>query len=491
MKRSDFIKLSAAGLIGLQTMSCSPHKTAEVIKTVKDKNPKFDDIIYLMGGAAKRSPNMKTNDLGKMKYSWVNGFSNVNDFFEWDINLPSSDIYYVTALLNSGSPTTLSLSLSGSSTKLNLITHDYGWDRLKAGKIKLPAGVNTLKLQRNTSKSNDIQFRSIELLPESKQQDYLDRVQSFRANTDWLSKTNYGLMFQYGPWGYPKHRDKKSLNEQAEDFDVKQFVNMVKSTGASYVIWSITWWTYQMDAPISSVDKIVGNGNLTSQRDLIGEVANALQDQGIRFMLYYNEKGANPHSDFWQAQDWPSSFGQTGVGDRSTFFSNWLKIIKQIGNRYGHNLDGWFFDDGMGYYPAPFEKLGKIARSGNKDRLISYNPWILPRGTDFQDVYFGEASHGKVRAGSGLPGENGVFTKGPQKGLLQHGMFRMEQAWGVHKKSQPINTRKVVAKNAVRWVKNAIIRRVPISFNMMMWENGRVSPDTLRVLHDVKKAVYG
>jgi len=98
-----------------------------------------------------------------------------------------------------------------------------------------------------------------------------------------------------------------------------------------------------------------------------------------------------------------------------------------MGNRYGTNLDGWFFDDGTMYYPAPFEQLGQAARAGNPNRLVSYNAWIASGFTDFQDVYFAEGDHGEVHTGSAPVGGNGVFTSGSQKGLLQQAMFMMEQ----------------------------------------------------------------
>ncbi len=91
--------------------------------------------------------------------------------------------------------------------------------------------------------------------------------------------------------------------------------------------------------------------------------------------------------------------------------------ITEIGQRYGTNLDGFFFDDGMVlYYPASFEQLHTAARTGNPNRLISWNDYVFPRVTDFQDVWFGEGSHGQSQNGSAAAGGNGVFTSGPTKG---------------------------------------------------------------------------
>ena len=227
-----------------------------------------------------------------------------------------------------------------------------------------------------------------------------------------------------------KPADRKSLEDFANGWDVPRFVNMVKGTGASYVLWSITLCTYQLIAPIKAVDSIMGNSTLTSTRDLLGEIADPLQTNGINFFMYYHS-GLNQQPDWLAKQNWPSTFTATGTGDKSIFFNNWVAVISEIGTRYGTNLDGWFFDDGCNYYPAPFERLEAAARAGNPDRMVSWNAWIAVRYTDFQDVLFGEGYHGEAQFGSPAVGRNGVFTDGPQRGLMAHGMFATEDSWGI------------------------------------------------------------
>ena len=61
---------------------------------------------------------------------------------------------------------------------------------------------------------------------------------------------------------------------------------------------------------------------------------------------------------------------------------------------YGEGLAGWYFDDACVYYPLnpDFRRLTLAAKAGNLDRVVCYNPWILPRSTDFQDYLCGEDS---------------------------------------------------------------------------------------------------
>lgn len=305
-------------------------------------------------------------------------------------------------------------------------------------------------------------------------------------------------MFQYGPWGFPNNAGPaKSLDRQAADFDVPGFVARVAETGAGYVIWSISWWGYHMDAPLKTPNSIVtadggpANPGLAASTDLIGNIAAALHRRGIRFLLYYH--AGTEDAAWWPYQHFPSGFSATGTGDRSTFLRNWETVVTEIGNRYGANLDAFLFDDGMIYYPAPFEKLERVARAGNPNRLVSWNAWVMPRFTDFQDIYFGEGSHGEPMPGSAPPGGNGIFSSGPQQGLLQQGMFVMDGDWGVHTQGGGVikTDPTVTSAAAIRWAKSAASRNVPITFDLMMYEDGTMAESDLAIFKDVRQSVYG
>jgi hypothetical protein len=308
-------------------------------------------------------------------------------------------------------------------------------------------------------------------------------------------------MFQYGAWGFPNNvGTAKSLQQQATDFNVNAFMSLVQESGASYVVWSFSWWGYHIDAPINVINTIVTNNGgpaspgLTSTRDLIGEIATACQSAGIKFFLYYHT--GDEDSAWWPYQNFPTTFSSNGSGDRSTFLSNWKQVITAIGNQYGTNLDGFFFDDGLIYYPAPFQELEQVARTGNANRLISWNanPFGGLNLTDFQDVWFGEATQGQVQLGSAPVGGNGIFTSGPAAGLLQTGMFQIDADWGVHTQNQKITTDTSLAPTSsklISWVSSAASRNVPLTIDLMMYEDGTVSDIDRNMLVDLRQAIHG
>jgi hypothetical protein len=436
-----------------------------------------DNVSYLLAAAAERSPGLTVLYPDEFpKHFWINNFDSTDDYLLWHVDAAGGGEFRVTALMSASGGETFRLEQPEGGTATEFAKDIDGWARQEAGVIRLPAGTSTLRLVR-TSEYGDVDVKSLELVRTEDVPAREARIADFRAGTSGFSKAGYGLMFQYGPWGYPQSGPRKSLDEQTDDFDVPAFVEMVKETGASWVIWSLTWWEYRMNAPIAAVDRLIGNGDRTSSRDLVGEIMTALDAAGIGFFLYYHR---GHEDDPWFAADVfpPTEFTLRGTGDRSALFDSWIEIVTEIGERYGEKLDGWFFDDGVVYYPAPFESLGQAARAGNPKRLISWNAWVSASVTEFQDVMFGEGHHGEVIAGSAGIDGNGILTGGPSAGLLEHGMFMTADDWGIHEENQAFEVR-VTPEQARAWIDAGAERNVPLSFTLLMWQDGTVPPASL------------
>lgn len=164
-------------------------------------------------------------------------------------------------------------------------------------------------------------------------------------------------------------------------------------------------------------------------------------------------------------------------------------MLTEVGQHYGPKVAGWFLDDGMLFYPAPFERITKALKAGNPDRLVSYNSWVLPRLTEFQEVYMGEGFHG--RDATPLDSD-GIFPAGPQKGLFAQGMFVLDGPdWGINHPDTKINKPCLTPRRAVELVQKASARGQTLSFNLLMYEDGSVSPDSLEVMRAVRKAIRG
>jgi hypothetical protein len=440
------------------------------------------DVTVLMSDHARFQGEMQifNPDPANLKRFWVENWNSAGEYFEWTVIAPEEGQYNADILI-AGDPG-VRVEISGQFNKLNCSLQMPGWDKLAvSGELKLRKGSNRIILK--SLDNAELKLKSVELISVTDKAVLDEKIRNFRSDTHWMADAGYGLMVQWGGWGYPKHGPKKEWPKMIDDFDVVSFAGMVQEMGASYVVWSATWITYHFPAPVKAIDKILPGR--TSGRDLIGDLANELHKRGIRLILYYHlGHGPEPNVDWWN-RNWVSH------DDMSLFFDNFCAITTEVGERYAEKLSGWMIDDGMIYYPAPFERLGKALKAGNPERLIAYNSWVMPRFTEFQDFFFGEGND-KGIDGAGPKGGNGLVDHGPQKGLQGFACFIMDGPdWGIHKPETVINKPLYSKEQLEALVKNALERKFAMSFNLLMYEDGSVSPESFEMMKYIKSVVRG
>ena len=469
----------APGWVGAQANSDAPAVT--VTPT---------EIAYLMADRAVRSAtlqNQTDETKGMVKRFWVQNWRLPDDTFEWTVNVKRKGTYEVTLMISApvGTPIqvegpkgnltceTTALPLSGSS-----------WDRITLPTpLAMPAGSSTIRirlLKPVTTGGPGAALKSIELLNTAERPAMDARIKAFKSDTSWLNSAKFGFMCQCGEWAFPPHGPRKPWPDMVDQFDVEKFADMVDSTGAGYAVWSATWATYYFPAPIKAIDAIMPGR--TSKRDLIGEMAGALRKRNIRLILYYHlGHDSNAANGSWWSKNWGSP------DDKSLFLNNWCSIIGEVGERYGDRLAGWMFDDDLVYYPAPYERLGKAAKAGSKARIISYNPWIQARGTDFQDFQFGEGLTGSENL---PPSARGIWPAGPMKGLHAHGSFQIDGPdWGINRPDTVIQPPYITPEKAIQIALDAAERDIALSWNMLMYDDGSVSDASLKLLQQAGQAV--
>jgi hypothetical protein len=91
-------------------------------------------------------------------------------------------------------------------------------------------------------------------------------------------------MFHYTSQSVSPDGSRLPYNEAIDKFDVDKFTKMVSETGAGYVIFTIGHSQAYCPAPIASWEKY--HPGMTTKRDLIEEMANALNKKGIRLICY-------------------------------------------------------------------------------------------------------------------------------------------------------------------------------------------------------------
>ena len=192
---------------------------------------------------------------------------------------------------------------------------------------------------------------------------------------------NFGIFTHWNFHSLPLASTPLSFADSVAIFNASAFAAAAAAASASFVVFTATWASFYLPAPIAAVDRVLPGR--TSEIDLLGRIMHALQEKGIKLILYLHYGKDDP--EWWTVSRFPTA----------EWWQSWCDIVQEIGHRYGENLAGWWIDDGMtGYYPwrAPFRKMWKALKHGNRDRIVGYNQYYFPSPTRLQDFIAGELS---------------------------------------------------------------------------------------------------
>jgi hypothetical protein len=177
--------------------------------------------------------------------------------------------------------------------------------------------------------------------------------------------------------------------------------------------------------------------------------------------------------------------------------SNLLGIPRELGGRYGTKVEGWWFDscsslDPRGPWNAvttrmhdfrfPWEDWTEAAKTGNRARLVALSPGMLRHHifSTHQDYEAGEANQIVAVPSSQFTIEH----------LQAHRWVCLDNPGWVHDRvmtplARPRYTREEVAD----YVSACNKSRVPVTFNVDIDQTGLLSPESLRLLGDVRRQV--
>ena len=214
------------------------------------------------------------------------------------------------------------------------------------------------------------------------------------SNLNWFSQGKYGIFVHY-LYGIQNNPDRAasqgqgtSWNECVEDFDVVTFSENAAEAGAAYVIFTTQQTDKYMIAPNLKYTEYTGyqTGQATSERDLILDLASALNEKNIKLFLYVT--GDGPHNDPAAAE----GLGWDGTAN-DTFISRWGEVIEEYSQRYGSLVSGWWTDgcySRFEYNDAKISELASRQKSGNHNAIVAFNKGVEPIGQIYYqaDDYF-------------------------------------------------------------------------------------------------------
>jgi hypothetical protein len=372
---------------------------------------------------------------------WAENWNSPAQWVSWDVTSTADELYLVNVLCNSLQSGIVQFEVQSGGqlvTGNTMIADTAEFNRIQLdGLLLLHKGSNKLTLKIRPLNGNDsfnVSVHGIELVRPSVKREYDELTKNFReqADTRWFRECRYGLFITWTSQVFPRNGERKNYNTAVGDFDVDGFVNQVVKTGAGLVVFNTSHAEMYFPAPLRSLDSILPGR--TTKRDLIAELSHALALHGIKLFLYY-------HLGCVSDSVWTKTCGFWETDD-SRFFSNWKSVIREVGNRYGPAVSGYWFDDGSMnyYYRSPdWLELYKATKAGNPQRLVGYNTWKLPPATQFMDYYLGETNLDPSMHGQLKKGGDGIILTGPYKGLQASSTFVTEsEEWGHFSKNKEI-----------------------------------------------------
>ena len=296
-----------------------------VITTTEAQEGPFEvkpmDVTVLWAREADLHGNLRFSNNGQTQgekpYYWVQNWKSLDDYFVWEVDVQEEADYRVdinyACIGEDGAEYEL---VAGDSKITGTVVQTQSWHypaRKNAvissfvevqleGTLHLPKGISTIKL-RATKKPETGEVMclyTVELTPPSAEKIIADaskRADEMRASTDWFVDAKYGLTFHWTAKSQPRRGPKKPYSDAVRGFDVNAFADMVQEAGAGYVIFTMPGHHSFFPAPIQAIEKIMPGS--TCDRDLIRDLADALNPRGVKLMLYY--PGGRARGEFGEA----------------------------------------------------------------------------------------------------------------------------------------------------------------------------------------------
>ena len=439
-------------------------------------------VIYLFGDSAKTDGGLTH----LQAQDWIEGWNKPSASLSWKVKFPVPSDYEIALTYTADADAIGSAFeiITGQGKITWTVRQTTGWagnsqnfERIPLQEtLHVPEGESTitLRLIGEVNSTENVKVHSLELISPTAAKVMIDsrkKAQEMRASTDWFVEAKYGVMFHWSTTTQPLRGPQKSYPDAVNAFDIDAFADMVRETGAGYVIFTAVHGIMHFPAPLKSIEAVMPER--TCRRDLIGEMADKLQEYGIPLILYFHHGVGDT--------EWMKVAGFLSP-DKSGFFRIERDILTEIGHRYGKKVAGYWFDD---RYPLqPFEELYEATKVGNPERIVAWNSWILPKTTEFQEYYAGEFGGALVD-----PPENFLAEGGSAGGLQPHGLIFLDDPWQHGYPDTDIAPPLFTTQQIINYVKACIAQKLVITMNMGITQDGKVSPITLEQMKALRKTI--
>ena len=238
-----------------------------------------ETINYLLAGDVCKAIGLKESRSGRKRFG-VKHWKKPSQVFSWPVSSSAGGEHQITVLLKTrkGTP----LILKSRNATVDIVIKESTWHRFTTN-LELDKGEELIELALGEKSNVDI--LGLEVITPAHLPTHEKRIseqQAIRKQYSWFQNAGFGLMFQWGYWGYPKKGDrKKPWKRVYREFDIEAFADKMKGLNPGYIIWSVTWRGSRFAAPLKSVEEIMGSKDFTMEYDFLGKLADALHKRQI------------------------------------------------------------------------------------------------------------------------------------------------------------------------------------------------------------------
>ena len=494
LSRKDFLKVMTSGVAGALSASFgSPLSLRAAVPPATERLiNRLTPYIRLYGAtAAEIGGNAKLDNL-KISVNCKD-----SSRIKWNVTGPEEGEYELFISCAVPDPNFHLEVISGSSSvksDLNITEGVYrspeggpstNFERKRLdGKLHLTRGINPVTLQvSGTDTDKVVRFQCLEVLSPSANAAIAaaeESARAHRASTDWFVKAGYGAMFHWTDFSQPRDGIKKPYPEAVSAFDVDAFARLIEEMGAAYSIFTVNHAHPHCPAPIKAWEAI--HPGMTTQRDLIGEIADALQKRGIKLLLYINSPVLTKLGHIGTNGSYELTYSE------EQFTEIHKNVLSEIGSRYRDKLAGYWFDSwyqSLAAYPdVPIEAIFRYCKVGNPGRITAFNFWIFPVLTPWQDYWAGEFDALQN------PFESRSIQKGAGTGFQAHGMLSTLPSW-VHSQTGPIPPPQFSTEDLIAFVKANIEHQAVTTINIGIYQDGTIEQSSLDMMRQLRSAIRG
>jgi len=174
------------------------------------------------------------------------------------------------------------------------------------------------------------------------------------AHVKWFREAGWGVMFHYlaGRPSIPNDANGVSAadwNARVDAFNLDRFVSQVVSTGARYALFSIGQDSGHFCSPNATYDELTGiRPSKCSRRDLILDIAHALEPHGVRLLAYVSCLPPHDEPAAIQALKCTNTIENRHIPEKLSrcveFQLMWNRILAEWSVRWGRHVHGWWVD---------------------------------------------------------------------------------------------------------------------------------------------------